>query len=187
MAVDHLLRLGHRRIAYLVGRPNYFTQVRLAAYQDALLRAGIEPQLRWVRHMRYQPGENEFVAAPRERMMEWLNEDWRALGCTALLAHNDQAARGVIEVLSEAGLRVPGDVSVVGFDGAEAAADVADGLAPRLTTIEVPLQEVGRRSIELLLQLLNGESGIESIVLPVRLLVGGSTAPPLPTSFVNSR
>lgn len=178
LAIEHLLELGHRRIAYLIagarGNPHY--DLRLAAYQESLHRAGIEPELRWVRHLR-AVGEQPtgFVGAGRQRMREWLEEDWNEIGCTALLAHNDQTAIGALESLAEAGLSVPRDLSVVGFDGTEA----ADFARPPLTTIKVPLFEVGAKGIEMLWQQLNEENSVSGgSVLPVQLREGGSTASP---------
>lgn len=94
---------------------------------------------------------------------------------TALFAHNDSMAVGAIHALREADLRVPEDVSVVGFDDI----DIAHMVTPRLTTVRKDMVEVGRRSGRILLALLNGGSAVEqqSVVLPTELIVRESTAP----------
>lgn len=174
-ATSHLLRLGHRKIAYLIAGGGRLQNQRLRGYQDALQEAGVEPLLRWVRHLQAQfDEETGFVGAAASRMNEWLNDDWTTLGCTALLAHNDQTGIGVIEALISHGLRVPDDVSVIGYDGTQA----VEMVRPRLSTVEVPLEEIGRRGVESLLKMMNGEE-ISSQVLPVQLKVRESCAPPL--------
>jgi DNA-binding LacI/PurR family transcriptional regulator len=91
------------------------------------------------------------------------------------LVHNDDGAEGVLRALREAGLRVPQDVSVVGFDGTEVSAH----LTPPLTTMEVPLQEVGRRGLELLLECRANAAMAPALeLLPCKLLVRDSAAPP---------
>ena len=179
-AIEHLFRLGHRRIAYLVVHWADGEHKRHTAYRDALLKAGIEPDPRWVRPLfvsdRYET-ELGFAGHGYDAMQRWLREDWKELDCTAILAHNDEAALGVLRALREVGLRVPGDVSVVGFDGTIAAVH-AD---PPLTTIDVPLYEIGALGTRMLLELIENEGpppkpGLH--VLPVQLRIGQSTAPP---------
>lgn len=174
-AVHYLVGLGHRRIACLTEATHPFTKGRSEAYRQALREADITPELPWVRHLRHYPEQSVFAGAGRERMEEWLADDWHALGCTAILAHNDQVAIGVIEALNAAGLRVPEDVSVVGFDGTEAAAYSR----PSLTTIEVPLYEIGRRGMELVAAQLRGEPVAScEVSVPTRLQVGESCTSP---------
>ena len=93
---------------------------------------------------------------------------------------NDETAIGVIAALQDAGLRVPEDVSVVGFDGTE----IARYHRPRLTTVKVPLEEIGTRGFELLMQQVErplGEIGPERprarLLLSTQLQIGQSTAP----------
>ena len=169
-ATRHLLELGHRRIAYLLAGGGALQGQRLSGYQAALREAGAEMQPRWVRHLRTPFPDDAFAGAARARMAQWLREDWDELGCSALLAHNDQSALGAIEALQSAGYRVPDDVSVVGYDGTEA----AELCAPKLTTVEAPLQEIGRRGVEMLLELREGRA-VENIVLPVQLKIGQSS------------
>ena len=176
LAVRHLVEIGHRRIGYLASDDgaSWHHNSRVTAYHESLHTAGIEPVLRWVRHLRhpFQP-ETGYQGVGYVRMNEWLRDDWRELALTAMLVQNDQAAMGCIAALLEAGLRVPDDVSVVGFDGTEA----SECCTPRLTTVEVPLREIGARGADLLLRLLAGNSvSPEPVVLPVRLVVRESTS-----------
>ena len=119
LATQHLLDLGHQRIAYLHGYEDHpLMHSRLAGYREALLAEGITPQRSWARRLRgrYDTGAR-FSSEGRKNMKLWLRDGWREAGFTALLCHNDEVALGAIAALSEAGIRVPQDVSVVGFDG----------------------------------------------------------------------
>jgi GntR family transcriptional regulator of arabinose operon len=186
-AMRHLLELGHRNLAYLTNtRPNLednVQQKRLRGYRDALRDAGIELKPGWLRDHR-DPSEpmQKWAIMGRQKTERWLQTDWEQTGCTAILALNDEVAIGVIEALRGAGLKVPEDVSVVGFDGTE----IAEYYQPRLTTVEVPLREIGAHSARLLLDRiaapLDHERGKEveppqETVLLARLRIGQSTAP----------
>ena len=106
--------------------------------------------------------------------MRPVEDGWQALGCTAILAHNDEAAIGVMNALAARGLGVPQDVSVVGFDGTM----ICDFCTPKLTSVKVPLREIGSRAVKVLLEQIQG--GIktpEKITLPVQLKRGASTRP----------
>lgn len=179
-AMTHLTSLGHRRIAYLIDTAPVTKQTRMAAYEKALRRIGVRPQAPWVREMMSaQAPHAGYREWGFESMRRWLREDWTALNCTALLAQNDIAAVGAIEALREAGLCVPQQVSVVGFDGAEA----GDYFSPRLTTIAAPLHEAGATALRLLLRHIEEPNAAPQtadtiITLPVRLRVRASTAPP---------
>jgi len=153
IAAEHLIALGHRRIGYIVDTEVYAGRERLAGYREALLAAGIAPDLEWVRHLRGEnyPEENDvfgetFSDWGYHRMRGWLKRGWAELGCTALLVQNDDSAYGVIAALQEAGWEVPGDCSVVGYDNAQ----TSRFHNPALTTVSVPLFEIGERAVELL-------------------------------------
>ena len=104
-------------------------------------------------------------------MQTWLANNWQQAGCTALLAHNDYVAIGVMDALREAGLRVPDDIAVVGFDGLE----VGQFVSPRLTTVEVPLHEIGAQAVEMLCaQIESGQRSAEHRLLPTRMVQGQS-------------
>ena len=191
-AVRHLLDLGHRRVGFLtVGcqktKSDALSKKRLLAYRDTLLGHGIEAQADWVRPL-FEPrdivqGRESFRDQGRKKMTEWLRHGWAESGCTALLTQNDDTAIGVIEALREAGYRVPEEVSVVGFDGAQG----TDYFSPRLTTVLAPLQSIGESSVELLIQLArrkndgpSPERGLpNSMVLPMALQINASTGPAL--------
>lgn len=173
-AVHHLAALGHRRIAYLIHPHEPYHSQRLNAYRAALHENAIRPDARWVRHLRnIWEYPTAFVGAAAHRMEEWLAEDWSELDCTALLCQNDQSAIGAMQALGVAGLRIPEDISVIGFDGTEA----ADFANPHLTTIEVPLYDIGAAGVELLLDQINGNTGDVVRALPTKLKVGASTGP----------
>ena len=196
LLVRHLLSLGHRRIGYFttgmlpymqadIFFPDITGGQRLEGYYEAMRDAGVEPEASWVRPIRdNNEPMREFEDLGRSAMSQWLMGEWSQSGCTAILAHNDNMAIGIIEVLQTAGLRVPVDVSVVGFDGL----DIADYYRPRLTTIQVPLEEIGARGARLLLEkirmplsALNASSRTELESLRVDLVatlkIGDSSGP----------
>lgn len=148
-AVNHLLQLGHERIACVQGLMEFqCCQDRYRAYLDALRAAGIQPDPELTK-----PGEfNPEVARSRSRELFDLPKRQRP---TAVFAHSDVTAYAVMKAAADAGLRVPEDVSVIGFDDIESAAHVP----PPLTTIHQPFMEMGRHAAELLLAAIrSGES-----------------------------
>ncbi|HEY3329884.1 MAG TPA: GntR family transcriptional regulator [Capsulimonadaceae bacterium] len=172
LLTEHLLSLGHRRIAMLTTLNYEPAERRLSGYKAALRAAGIEPDSRWVREI----GDlwPEFVDNGRLQMNKWLSEDWDELGCTAILAYNDPTAVGIIDALTDRGISVPDEVSVTGYD----ATGLYDYMKPLLTSVDVPLEEIGRRGMKLLLNRLNGNDGpYERIMVPVTVRPGDSTAP----------
>lgn len=175
-ATEHLLSLGHRRIASLIIHEDALGIMRLGGYEAALRLAGITPSANWSRDCSGDFDRHSFSEVARRIMREWLQEDWRQIGFTALVTQNDHVAIGAMEALEEAGLRVPQDVSVVGFDGTA----VSEHCRPRLTTMKVPLQRIGHRAAsELVGQIEDGRhKKEETILLPVKLLERDSTAPP---------
>lgn len=178
LLVRHLVDLGHRRIAYLhLGEWG----VRFAAWRDAMREAGIEPKEAWAR--RVIPGVYSrsigFEGHGYASMAAWLDDNFLDLGCTALLVHNDDAAQGALRALAAAEVRVPGDISVVGFDGQ----DWVRRLTPPLTSLRVPLREMGALAVELLLEVVGGAAATSNPrPFAGELFPGGSTAPPTKTS-----
>jgi DNA-binding LacI/PurR family transcriptional regulator len=171
-AVRHLLELGHRRIAYLVDDSFWQTQIRLTGYRAALREAGIKASPKWVREIRISRANRAWNIYGREQMQAWLDEDWSRLGCTALLCHNDEVATGVLPTLRERGIRVPDDLSVMGYDGTI----LCETARPRLSSIKVPLREIGARATALLIeQIETGQSDAVTLSLPTNLQLGGST------------
>lgn len=175
IAAEHLLQLGHERIAFLYAENN----PRLAGYFEALEAAGVKAPGNWIRPFLPEgkkPGWR-FADYGREALSRWIREDWHSLGATALICHNDEVAIGALKAFAEAGIRVPRDVSVVGFDGTELAAH-AD---PALTTVEIPLEAIGARGVETLLSLMH-PTGARiprgTTRFPAQLRLGESTARP---------
>jgi DNA-binding LacI/PurR family transcriptional regulator len=180
LAAEHLLALGHRRFALLIdptqldgyagpltpereaAAPSVTFLERVAGYRDALEAADIA----WERVPRF-----ELPANLPERGLEGarlaLASDPRP---TALIAATDQLALGAIEAAREAGLRVPEDLSIVGFDDVPGAA----WARPALTTVRQPLFEKGAVAG----RLLTAGAAPREVILPIELVVRGSTAPP---------
>jgi DNA-binding LacI/PurR family transcriptional regulator len=178
-ATRYLLSLGHRRIGHLVSGHSHLIDNRLAGYQQALRESGVEPPLAWVRFLRQRPNQPdskaEYIEQGRRTIRDWFNSDWAETACTAILAQNDNAAVGAIEELKECGLNVPSDVSVIGFDGMEFYAF----FSPRLTTVQVPLREVGAMALQTLMQLVRTPgSSDRTILLPTKLIPAESTGAP---------
>lgn len=164
-AAEHLVGLGHRRIAYLGGPPGAScSQARLHGYRAALDNAGLPADPRLVR-----AGDFGYDAG-RSQGAELLAEPDPP---TAIFAGNDISALGVVEAARKAGLRIPEDLSVVGFDDTTPAA----WATPPLTTVRQPLRDMGRVAVRTLLRLAAGES-LEShhVELATRLVVRSSTA-----------
>ncbi|MCC6498327.1 MAG: LacI family DNA-binding transcriptional regulator [Propionibacteriaceae bacterium] len=165
-ATQHLIDLGHRRIAHIRGRSDLVSaELREQGYRQALEAAGIafDPDL--VRVGGYRAAETTDVAR------ELLGRPDRP---TAVFSANDLSAIRVIEIAHELGLRVPEDVSVVGFDNVPEAANAV----PALTTVAQPLHQMGAEAVRLLLGLLAGGTSEVHLLLPATLVVRASTAPP---------
>jgi len=165
-ATQHLIDLGHRRIAHVRGRTDLVSaKLREQGYRQALEAAGIpfDPDL--VRVGGYRAAETTDAAR------ELLTLPHRP---TAIFSANDLSAIRVLEIARELGLRVPEDLSVVGFDNVPEAANAV----PALTTVAQPLHQMGAEAVRLLLELLRGRTDEEHLLLPATLVVRASTAPP---------
>jgi len=164
-AASHLLIAGHRRILFLGGERGFSTaEQRRAGFEEALRGHGVAPD-----------AELD-VPGPFTRSSGYLRtrEALRAgVRFTAVCAGTDMVAIGAIAALKEAGLRVPEDVSVVGFDDVPFAAD----LTPGLTTVRVPYEELGRTAVRLALRDRSEPDG-DHVVLSTQLVVRRSVAPP---------
>ena len=178
-AVRHLLDLGHVRVAHVAGPRNWVeARAREAGWRSALAQAGLRPappvRGDWSVASGYRAGQR--IAAAGE--------------ATAVFAANDEMAVGVLRALAEAGLRVPSDVSLVGFDDIPLSAY----LVPPLTTVRQDLQAVGRSAVHALRAAIGGLAdpagdpvrgpaqeqgpGRDTAVPPPQLQVRASTAPP---------
>jgi LacI family transcriptional regulator len=167
-ATEHLLSLGHRRIGFLAGRPDLESaRQREQGYRQALEAAGlsVDPEL-----IRVGGYELELSEEPARELLSVADRP------TAIFAANDLSAIQTLHVASGLGLSVPGDLSVVGFDNIPESAVIA----PPLTTIDQSIQEMGRRAVEMLLELIEGTAPDEprQVTLPTRLVVRQSTGPP---------
>jgi LacI family transcriptional regulator len=135
-AVEHLIALGHQRIGYIGGDPrSYRTNLsvdeqRLAGYRDTLMKHGIVPSADW-----YASGEYYSLEDGFRIMEEFLRRD----EVTAVITACDILAAGALQAVYQRGLRVPEDISIVGFDDTYAAY-----LAPPLTTVRQPMFEIGQ-------------------------------------------
>lgn len=169
--VQHLLALGHRCIASLY---DPYLSVRREGYHDALRDAGITAPESWKRDIAYNMvSDFQYTSAAYRVVQRWLEEDWRETGCTAIVVQNDDAAMGAMRAFNEAGWKIPEQVSIAGFDGTE----FGRYFQPQITSVEVPLCEIGVTAMELLLRQVKGEEVRPStIVLPTRVLTGGTTA-----------
>ncbi|MFJ3385106.1 MULTISPECIES: LacI family DNA-binding transcriptional regulator [unclassified Curtobacterium] len=164
-AVDHLLALGHTRIAHIHGRADLASaQLRETGYRAALADAGLRVDEDLVRAGDYQ--EDRATAVAREL----LSIPDRP---TAVFAANDSSAIGVLHAAAELGLRVPQDLSVIGFDDVPQASTTT----PPLTTVAQPLADLGAAAVEMLLTMLRGEPAPEHVRLSTSLRVRQSTGP----------
>lgn len=173
VATKYLVNLGHRKIAFLHSEDTTLIERRLAGWRDALKQSGIVPRASWHKTMK---GDLDYGASyvnlGRESMGAWLESGWEKTGCTAILAHNDETAIGIIEALQEKKIRVPQDISVIGFDGA-----TTHEYSLHLTTLEIPLDKIGQAAARLLLRQLEGEEIEEQHrVFPIALRTGRTTA-----------
>jgi len=168
-AVRHLVELGHRRIAHIVG-PSLGGFERYAGYCEGLADAGLDVLAELVS----KPGD--FTADHGYAAMQALLALPDARRPTAVFCVNDLAAAGAIRAAESAGLRVPADLSIVGYD------DIiwAQYMNPALTTVAQPVERLGRLTTELLLKRMNEEAAgpPQRICLSTSLVVRESSAPP---------
>jgi LacI family transcriptional regulator len=166
-ATDHLIARGHQRIAAIGGPADYLcSRARIDGYRFSLERAGLRYDRSLVKHGDFQH-QGGFACAG-----ELLDLDDRP---TAIFAGSDQQALGVYEAARQRGLRIPEDLSVVGFDDLP----VDQWLSPPLTTVRQPLAEMGRVAADMLGTLIDGlPLASRRVELATELVVRASTAPP---------
>ncbi|MFF2324728.1 MULTISPECIES: LacI family DNA-binding transcriptional regulator [unclassified Streptomyces] len=163
LAVRHLLDLGHRRVAHLTGALHTFdARERVEGWRAEIASAGAEGIVL----------EGDFTAESGFRLTRELCASGDGLP-SAVFAGNDHMAMGVLAACAEQGVRVPEDVSLVGFD------DMAGAgyLVPALTTVRQDFGRLGRSSVESLLRMLRGERAVREKISP-ELIVRRSTAAP---------
>jgi LacI family transcriptional regulator len=170
LALEHLTQLGHRKIAFIKGQVfSSDTQVRWEAVQGAAKNLGLEINERVVGQLEGESSSPELGYEVTRKILA-ANQPF-----TALLAFNDISAIGAIRALRESGRRVPGDVSVVGFDDIQSAAFQNPGL----TTVRQPLRKMGMIAAETLLKRINAPSKTpypKTITVEPELIVRASTA-----------
>ena len=169
-ATRHLIELGHRRIGFLGGRTDLESAAqREAGYCAALTAAGLDVDPDLIVHGDFTEAGAE---APARRLLGLRDRP------TAVFAANDRSAMRVLQLAAEQGLDVPGDLSVVGFDDVPEAA----ATTPPLTTVDQRIRGLGREAVRLLFALIDRDDDQpdEPIhrLMPVELVVRGSTAPP---------
>jgi DNA-binding LacI/PurR family transcriptional regulator len=168
LAGEHLLSLGHRRIAYLGVAPDAHASIeRLEGCRAVLQEHGLDIHDDWLLPAN---GRADGGKAGVARLLQC------AIRPTAIFCYNDMTAIGALQALKAAGLRVPGDISLIGYD------DIAFTVFvdPPLTTIAQPKYTLGRRAMELTLARLNGQENIGDIVLTSHLVERASCAPAPP-------
>lgn len=162
-AVQHLIELGHRRIGCIGGPEGSPTAAdRVTGYRNALARNGIAFNECLVKRGTWNPESGYLLAR------ELLKEPERP---TALFSANDQMAFGAIKAARELGLNVPENLAVVGFDNVP----TGSYFDPPLTTVEIPMYDIGVASMRMLIALLSGEPFEKLRLFNAKLLVRGST------------
>ena len=163
LATEHLLELGHETVHHIAGPAGPDADLRIAGWRESLDAAGARvPQLSrgdWSAASGFEHGR---------RLLERLD-------CSAVFVANDQMAIGVLRALFEDGHSVPGDVSVVGFD------DVPEAgfLIPPLSTVRQDFDEMGRRSVEVLVEAIETQQRVETrVMIPTTLVARASSGPP---------
>lgn len=162
MAVDHLVALGHRHIAHLGGPDHADTaQRRRKGYRHAMDHHGLHP---------YLEVTGDFSAAGGAEAAQQLADEREM---TAVVAANVASAIGAMQALKSRGREIPSDVSIVAIHDAS----LAGFLSPPLTTVAMPLAEMGARAIGLLADTPRDQSVHEVVKEPMSLVTRGSTAP----------
>jgi LacI family transcriptional regulator len=172
-AVRHLAEAGHRRIAFLNNDDDVpATRGRLAGYSKVLAEYGIPHEAKLVGESPSEPAEGYELAKEILARSE----------PTAVFCYNDRMAMGAYRAARELGLKIPEDLSVVGFDNQEI---IAANLFPALTTVALPHYEMGAWALETVLKILaegsdRAPAPVGPVVLPCPLVPRDSVAPPRP-------
>lgn len=157
-ACEHLIKQGHEQIVTITGPNDSTTTIdRLEGYYQALKNHGIEPRNEWV-----IPGTFEFESG--YKAVEKFPEVGKGK-VSAVFAQNDMMAIGAMKALRERGLKVPEDVAVIGFDNIP----LSSFVTPELSTVTVPVYELGRTAMKILSDLLTGQEVSRITTLPTKL------------------
>lgn len=166
LMVEHLVSLGHRRIAHILGDPKHGAGIwRLAGYRDGLKRAGLQEDPAYMVQGRFS-FESGVAAA-----MQLFALEPRP---TAIFAADDDMAVGAIWAAHQAGISVPADISICGFDDTT----IATQVWPLLTTVHQPVREMGKRATEELLLRVMGRDEAHMVEVGYEMRLRASTAPP---------
>jgi LacI family transcriptional regulator len=159
IAVQHLVNLGHRRIGYINGMEDWIeAKNRFYGYQDVLLDCGISLDKALIRQGDW--GVDSGYQAAEELLSLKVRP-------TAIFAANDIMALGAIYAIQEAGLKVPEDIAIVGYDDR----DFAAWIRPSLTTVRMPSYEMGQAAARLLLKQFDGEELEDATQIPGKLII----------------
>lgn len=163
--VDYLLKLGHRNFGVVTGQTNKNDRMamRLTAIRSTLRKAGLELPASAVFEGDYSLLDGR----------QGFRQVFKAHQPTAVICGNDVIALGVIQGAGDEGLKVPKDVSVVGFDGLE----WVNQFSPALTTVRVPMDTMGERAAQALIARIEGEPAPHAVQIPLQLIENQSTAP----------
>ncbi len=166
-AVNHLIGLGHQRIGFISNAPLFYAgaQDRFAGYKETLSEHGLAYDAELVRTADFLPETG------RGAMTELLNLPERP---TAIFAASDVVAMGAMTAIRAAGLTIPDEVAVVGFDDIF----LASQACPPLTTVRVPAYGLGWTSAEILISLIEGEEDVASVILDTELVTRESCGAP---------
>jgi LacI family repressor for deo operon, udp, cdd, tsx, nupC, and nupG len=164
-AVEYLIGLGHRRIGYIGGPPQHVhTRDRYAGYLAALRAHELPVRSDLAAYGDFSIASGQAAAAPLLGL---------ASAPSAILCISDEMAIGAINAAKARGIKVPQQLSIMGFDNSP----FAETYDPPLSTVHQPFDSIGRNAMSLLLQLLQGKASVpETIILPTRLIERGSTA-----------
>ena len=164
IACKHLLELGHKKVAFIGQEADMITHTnRLRGYQQALNEFGIHVNQDYIFSAQFLP-PGGYIA-----MQAVLKLHERPTG---ILCFNDAIAVEGMAALQEEGLRIPEDISMIGFDDSS----ICERIFPKLTSIQIPLEEIGKKSVEMVLnQIKDSTIPRESVRMPTKLVIRDST------------
>ena len=163
-ALEHLMGLGHRRIAFISGRPLGDIEERQAAYQDWALAQGADLPRGYLQHVPNDPAAGERALGTLLRLAD---------PPTAVVCSTDQLAIGVLHGAATLGVRVPDDLSVTGFDDLP----LSVFAVPALTTVRMPVRAMAARAVEMAIKAVPLPGGPVVEVLRPELIVRASSGP----------
>jgi LacI family transcriptional regulator len=160
MAVNHLIKLGHQRIAFIEGEPESPASFgRYEGYKKALQEAGFSLQENYVKmgYLKYEGGYRAMISFLKEPSPP-----------TAVFCANDMMALGAIDACKEKGVKVPQNIAVVGFDDMW----IASLKTVQLTTVRQPRYQMGAKAVDFMIERIQGERGeIKRVMLPTKLVI----------------